>query len=313
MPLRVIPPLHLRVLAGIFLSALLADGTAHGAGTADGATGPELRADPRGDEEIHIREVFTSHLPDTMQESTLRLSIHPHLGDFHRHDHLRLSGGIRYGLTSRWEAGVNTDLYFSHGLRDEKFFRNRGMSTLQPSTKYNLGGDVLRGWDTAVGIDLAFPVGRPPLELTDGLRHYGPWITFSRRIPTRRGLRVFWGAGFDFVERTLVAGKIEKNVIRDDTARLSAGAVLDRGRFHYSFEASIATTRGLGGRAQELLTLRPGIIWEIPTKRDTPQKSNWVVGAAFTTGFGPDGTDVGTSLKFRYNLDLKRLLGRGQH
>ena len=304
-------PLRVRPVA-FLLACLLWPAIARPAAAAESlAPGSELRADPRGDEEIHIREVFTSHLPDTMQASTLRLSIHPHLGDFHRHDHLRLSGGIRYGLTSRWEAGVNTDLYFSHGLGDEKFFRNRGVSTLQPSTKVNLGGGILSGWDTAVGVELAFPVGRPPLELTDGLRHYGPWITFSRRIPWRRGLRIFWGAGFDFIKRTHVAGKIEKNVFRDDNVRLSAGAVLDRGRLHYSFEASVATTRGLGGPDRDVLTLRPGIIWEIPTKRDTPEKSNWIVGAAFSAGFGPDGNDVGTSVKFRYNLDLKRLFGGG--
>ncbi len=299
-----------RYVASFILRAIVSAGGLWVA-TAAGADVAEPSADPRGDEEIHIREVFTSHLPETMQANTLRLSIHPHFGDLHRKDNLRLSSGVRYGLTSNWEAGLETDFFLSHGLGDERFFKQRGLATAQPSTKYNLGDGILPGWDAAVGADLIFPIGRPPAELTDGLRHYGPWVTFSRRIATHRGLRVFWGVGFDFIEPTHLAGTLEKGQIRDDNVYLNAGAVLDRGRLHYSFEASVVTTRGLGGAAHDLLTLRPGIIWEIPTKRDTREKSNWIVGGAVNTRLGHDGTDIGVSVKFRYNLDLKRLLGLG--
>jgi len=272
----------------------------------------EPLADPRGDEEIRIREVFSSHLPDTMKASTLRMSLHPHIGDLRSHDHLRLSTGVRYGLTPRWEAGLNTDFYFSHNLGDVKFFEKYGISTLQPSMKYNVGRDLLGAWDMAIGADFAFPAGRPPAELTDGLRHYGTWATFSRRLEAHPLVRIFWGFGTDFIAKTGVAGKLERNQFRESNANVNFGAVLDRGRLHYSFETSVITSRGLSSGNHDMLALRPGIIWEIPTRRDTPEKSNWVVGGALRTNIGPDGTDFGGSVKFRYNLDLKRLFGRKQ-
>ena len=269
-----------------------------------------IRADPRGDEETRIREVFSSHLPDTMRASALRLALHPHLGDFTRYDHLRVSTGLRYGVTANWEAGLYSDLYFSHGFGDVKSFTDFGVSSLQPSTKFNLGRNVIRGWDAAIGADLTFPVGRPPPELTDGLRHYEPWITVSRRLESRPAIRIFAGFGSDLVERTTRQGTYTKNQLRDSSLNANAGFVLDRGRLHYSFEASLASTRPLGSARDELLILRPGLVWEIPARHDPSGKTNWIVGGALNTSFGPDGTNIGGSVKVRFNFDLKRLLGR---
>jgi len=275
-----------------------------------GPTAPRGVPDPRGDEETRIEEVFTSHLPDTMQASSLRSSVHPHLGDFHHRDYLRISTGIRYGLTPRWEAGLNGELFLSHGVKGVPLMRKYGLTNLRPSTKYNLRRTVLAGWDAAVGTEFILPVGRPPSELTDGLRHYGGWITFSRRFAARPEMRFFWGGGLDLVQHTSLTGSYERNQFRDHTLSANGGVVLDLGRLHYSFETGYVTSRGLGGGNQDLFILRPGIIWEIPTRRDKPGRSNWVVGAALRTGIGPDGTVFGGSVQFRYNLDLKRLFGR---
>lgn len=283
---------------------------AEAAGSPSLASNAPGTPDPRGDEETRIEEVFTSHLPDTMQASSLRSSFHPHLGDFRNREYLRLSGGIRYGFTPRWEGGLNSELFLSHGVKSVPLLRKYGLTNLRPSMKYNLRRSVFSGWDAAVGTDLILPVGRPPAALTDGLRHYGGWVTFSRRFPARPQLRFFWGGGFDLVQHTSLAGRVERNQLRDHTLSANGGVVLDLGRLHYSFETGYVTTRGLGSTSQDLFILRPGLIWEIPTRRDRPGRSNWVVGGALRTGIGPDGTVFGGSVKFRYNLDLKRLFGR---
>ena len=275
---------------------------------------PALESVPTsgGDEEIRLQQVFTSHLPDTMPASAFRLWIHPHLGDLKDYDHLRSNAGVRYGLTRRWEAAAGTDFYFGHGLGEAKFGRKAGLSGVQLATKFNLGRILFAGWDTAVGADFAHPISHPPDEVTDGLRHFGPWATFSRRMESRPAVRMFWGTGIDLVESTRIAGTYGRNQFLDNNARVTAGFVVDRARLHYTFESSVATNRGLTSGHDDVISLRPGIIWESPQKHHLNGRSNLVVGFGLNVQFGPNGNTLGGSLKLRYNLDLKALLGRGR-
>lgn len=298
------------------IAAMLLAGKSLAAGDTDAAPPPTPAApasapaaDPRGDDEIHIREIFSSHLPETLKKNSLRLWVHPHLGDFSLRDYLRVSSGVRYGVLPHWEIGAGSNFYFSHGVGDVGLFRRYGAADFTFGTKVNLGDSVLPGWKTAVGADLSFPVSSPPAEITDGLRHLAPFVTFSRRLEDRPAVRLFWGFGYDRVEHTRFPGLLRKNQLDDDSLRANAGFVYDHGHFHYTFEAEVATTRIVGSSNEDVVTLRPGILWEIPG-RSGAGKSNWVVGAALRASEGPDGLDLGASAKFRLNFDLKRLLGR---
>ena len=276
-----------------------------------GAWAADLPAavDPRGDEEIRLQQVFTSHLPDTMRESDLRLWIHPHFGDLRDHDHLRLGAGVRYGLTRWWEIGASTDIYFSHGLGDTQFGDKYGAAGVQLATKFNLGRRRFFGWDTAVGGDFDIPVGHPPAEVTDGLRHYGPWATFSRRWDSRPSVRFFWGIGADIIRQTSILGTYGRNQFVDHNARVTSGLVIDRGRVHYTFEFGVSSNRVIGSGHDDVITMRPAIIWEVPPRNDSKEKRNLVVGAGLNVQSGRNGTSIGGSLKLRYNLNLKALFG----
>lgn len=65
------------------------------------------------DDDLRIRGVFDSALPRTEKKRLLRLIVHPHLGDLTKRDHIRTALGFRYGITSRWEASIETDAYIS--------------------------------------------------------------------------------------------------------------------------------------------------------------------------------------------------------
>lgn len=267
--------------------------------------------DARGDDEIRIREVFSSHLPDTMRKNLFRASIHPHFGDFNRHDYFRVSNTLRYGATDHLEVSAGVDAFVSHGIGDVGLFKEVGIMAAEFGAKYNLGHHVLRDWDASVGFEERIPAGSPPAELTDGLRHFTPYTSFSRRLESRPDIRIFWGVGADLVTKTRYVGVLDKNQLGDDSVNVSAGFVIDRNLLHYSFEALFATTRGIGdGSDDDVLTLRPGIIWEIPTWRDRHKRSGWLIGLAPKVSFGPDGTDFGLSAKLRLNVDLKKLFGR---
>jgi hypothetical protein len=266
--------------------------------------------DARGADEIRIQEVFTSHLPETIADGAFRASLHPHMGDIRDNDHIRVSTGVRYGATSRLELSAGADFYFSHGAGDVDIFDEGGISKVFFGAKLNVGRNLLYSWRSSIGFDASFPTDNPPRDFTDGMKHFTPYVTFSRRLTSRPSIRVFWGMGLDLVEHTEYPGVLRTNQLDDHSANITAGFVIDRKNLHYSFEAQVATTRVIGGTDEDVLTLRPGIIWEVPKLRDRTRRSNWMVGVGGRVSFGPDGTDIGASGKLRYNFDLKYLFTR---
>ena len=264
----------------------------------------------RGDDELRIQEVFTSHLPDTIAETDFRASIHPHLGDLRDEDHIRISTGVRYGATSRLEISAGADFYFSHGAGDISLFEEGGISEVHFGAKLNIGRDILNSWHSSIGFDASIPTGDPPPGLTDGMKHFIPYVTFSRRLDSRPNIRIFWGAGLNLVEPTTFPGVLTTNQLDDDSVNVTAGFVIDRGMWHYTFETRYATTRIIGNTDDDLLELRPGIIWEVPKLRDRTRRSNWMIGIGGKVSIGRDGTSLGASGKLRYNFDLKDLFRR---
>jgi len=275
---------------------------------------PELTttppAKPAGDDEVRIKEIFTTHLPVTMKAYSFRMWVPPHLGDFDSKDWLRISSGARYGLTRNWEISAASDLYFSHGLGDVGFMKRGGFANLQFGSKWNISDCLVRGWDSAVGVDVLTPIDHPPADLTDGFRHVAPYLTFSRRLTCDPRLRVFWGVGMDLVRHTDIVGELRKNDLGDSSNSFTVGAVIDRNRLHYSLETILATTRLLGHTERDSITLRPGIVWEVPPLRGRPGRGNWMIGASLRLTEGPDGLSFGASLKLRANLDLKKIFRR---
>ncbi len=258
-----------------------------------------------GDDELIIEEVFQSHLPATLEKYGFRLSVNPHLGDWQRKDHMRLTTTVRYGLTERCELSAGSNLYFSHGNGDIRAFENNGAANLKLGVKLNLGQPLFAGWETAVGVNYEFPTGRPPPELTDGLRHLRPYATFSHRLQSRPDWRIFLGFRFDNVSKTSLPGEFAKNSFQESSTGITGGFVIDRGHWHYTFEASYDTTRLISHSGEDIYSVRPGVLWEIPRRRNRQVKSNWMVGVALNNTYGPGGNSLGASFKLRYNRDLK--------
>lgn len=264
----------------------------------------------RGDDEFLIPEVFQGHLPSTLEKYALRFSVNPRVGDLQNKDHMRLITGLRYGVSENFEIGASSDLYFSHGHGDVHTFENYGAANLKLSAKVNLGEPFFPGWKVGAGFECQSPIGRPPAELTDGLRHFNPYVTFSHRLEAHPDMRIFFGFRFDLLGRTSVQGELGKNSVTENASGVTGGWVIDRKNWHYTFEASYDTTRWLGHTAADIYVVRPGVLWEIP-KRNYPQlKSNWLVGLAVKSTFGPGGTSIGASFRLRYSRDFKKLLRR---
>lgn len=257
-------------------------------------------------DDLRIPEVFTSHLPQTLRSGAFRVSVHPHLGDFGSRDYLRISTGVRYGLNAKWEASASTEFYCSHGFGDVSLFKQLGLSTISLGTKYDLGSRPIAGWNTAVGFDFATPVSRPPADLTDGMRHYNPYLVASRRLLSHPEIRIFWGVGVDWVGHTDLPRELHRNQLDDNATVLSAGAVWDHRLLHYTFEVAWDSTRLVGHTQEDTLTLRPGVVWEVPWFHARKSGRIILLGGALRTTFGPDGTGFGAGAKLRINFDPKR-------
>ena len=271
----------------------------------DRPVSPAATVNRIGDDELLIDEIFQSHLPTTLQKHGLRLSVNPRLGDWQRKDHMRMGTTVRYGLSENCEISAASTLYFSHGHGSIPAFDSYGAANLRLGAKLNLGQPVLAGWDTAAGFDYDFPTGHPPPELTDGLRHFRPYVTLSHRVESRENLRIFWGFRLDQVSHTSLPGEFARNALRGNSAGITGGWVLDRDRLHYTFEASFDTTRVIGHGDSDVVTIRPGVLWEIPTRAGSRYRSNWLIGGAVNGTYGPGGTSLGGSFKLRYSSDLK--------
>ena len=261
------------------------------------------------DDDLRIPGVFNSALPRTEKKNSLRLIVHPHLGDFWEHDHLRTALGLRYGLTRRWEVTTEMDAYISHGLRGPSFFEDKGFSAIHLGTKYQLGDPLKIGWETSVGLDWSQPTGTPPPEITDGLEHTTPFVSFSRQLESHPAWRVFFGFNFEDINRTSTPGELAKNQLDEDNAGFNGGFLFERGPITYTFEAAYDTERlGSHGR-DDLIVLRPGFIWVVPPKYTFGAKGKWLLGFSLKLSHGRDGNDIGAGAKLRVNFDFKRLLG----
>ncbi len=262
------------------------------------------------DDDLRIRGVFDSALPRTEKKHSLRLVVHPHLGDLWEHAHLRTALGLRYGLTARWEATTEVDAYFSHGLRDRGFFEEKGISSLHLGTKYQLGDPFHLGWETAVGVDWSRPIGSPPPEVTDGLEHLTPYITFSRQLTSHPAWRVFFGLNYEDITITPTPGILAKNQLNNDNLGVSGGFLFTRGSMTYTFEAAYDTEHPIRDLGGDILVLRPGFVWVVPARYTFGAKGKWLLGFSLKLSHGQDGNDIGAGAKLRVNFDFKRLLGR---
>jgi hypothetical protein len=262
------------------------------------------------DDDLRIRGVFDSALPRTEQKNSLRLIVHPHLGDLWEHEHLRTALGLRYGLTSRWEATAEVDAYFTHGLKDGTFFEERGFSNLHLGTKYRLGDPLRIGWETAVGFDWSRPISSPPPEVTDGQRHLSPFVSFSRQLGSHPAWRVFFGFKYEDIATTATPGILGKNQLNNDNVGVSGGFLYTRGPVTYTLEAAYETEHLVRDLGRDIVTVRPGFVWVVPPKYTFGAKGKWLLGFSLKLSHGQDGYDLGAGAKVRVNFDFKRLLGR---
>lgn len=269
---------------------------------------PAASAKPGEADLRKIEGIFDSDLPKTERKGSWRLIVHPHFGDLTNRDYLRILTGLRWGVNDHTELTVGAEGYVDHGLKHTS--EGNGIGDLRLGGKYSFGEKLFPGYDTSVGFNLYFPVGHPPLSMTNGHNEYSPYFVIGKKIDRYPGLTVFLNTGVNFLQSTGIPGSFERNTPHSSSVSVTPGLVYDRNALHYTLEVAYETTSLLGRDNKQFFTIRPGLAWDLPPGLKFHSKGRVTAGAGIHVTFGPDGVSTGGGGKVRAEFGVSRWFRR---
>jgi hypothetical protein len=256
-----------------------------------------------------IPGLFEIELPKTERRGVIKFSFQPSFRDLIDKSYLRIPLEFRWGVNDHFELNTYVDTYVHHGLRSGH--SSYGLGALHFGAKYAWHEWLKPTWDTSVGFNSSIPVSRPPIELTDGHNHFTPYIVFGRKLDWLKGLSGFIHTSVDLLSKSSTPGNFGRNQPHSNSVTLSPGLLYDRKAWHYTLEVDCATTSLVGKGNKNFVIIRPGVVWDLPKKLVFNANGRWLAGFNLTATFGPDGNTLSTGGRFRGELNLTRLFGRG--
>jgi hypothetical protein len=255
-----------------------------------------------------IPGIFELDLPQTERAGLIRFNFQPSFRDLLDKPYLRIPLEFRWGVNDHFELNSEFETYIDDGLRRGP--SGYGVSTLHFGAKYAWLKWLKPTWDASVGINTSIPVSRPPIELTDGHNHLTPYIVFGRKLGWVPNLSGYIHASVDLISKSLTPGNFGQNEPHSNSLTLTPGLLYNRSKaWHYTLEMDGTTTSGIGKGNHDFVTIRPGVIWDLPKQLLFYARGHWLVGFNVTAVFGPDGDTFNTGGRFRGEVNLKRLFG----
>ena len=135
---------------------------------------------------------------------------------------------------------------------------------------------------------------------------------FGRKLGWMPGLSGFLHASVDFIAKSSTPGNFGRNEPHSNSLTLTPGLLYDRKAWHYTLEVDGTTTSVIGKGDHDFLTIRPGVIWDLPKQLVFNARGRWLAGFNVTAVFGPDGNTFSTGGRFRGEVNLTRLFRRDQ-
>lgn len=238
-------------------------------------------------------------LPNFDRSGDVRLYVRPRFGDLRDEDYFRMLIGARVKVTDRLETSYEVGSYVTNGLRD---YAGNGLYQVRTGLKYEWATSPEEGW--SAGFDWITPVSRPPHNITDGLRHTLPYVTYTRTLSSKNALVGFVTLGADLIDHTNIPEYLAENQLRANHLILTLGVAREWRRMHVVVRVFDANTAPLTGRSENVFGIRPSIGVPILRRADgTPRAT-----VTFETRaiWGPDGFETGLSTRFRFDLRYRR-------
>jgi len=252
-----------------------------------------------------LGNLFGGDLPELDRPNVFKLTFRPHFGDLHRRDYLRLETGLRWALSEHFELRSDASVFVTHGLKGAAGY---GIGRVRGGARYIFADLPWRNYETSLDLQVETPVGRPPVDMTDGFAHLRPSFVVQHQLARQPRLTLYGGLGLDFIVKTSILETPGFNQPHDNSLSLTTGGVYDSGQIKWTFAATAATTALIGERSNQFLYLQPGLLWYVPRRFTFNSKSQFIMGLGARSTWGPDGTDFGLSSRLRVELTLRQFL-----
>ncbi len=240
-------------------------------------------------------------LPGFARTGAVQLIARPRFGDLLHEDYFRLPVGVRVQALEHWEVRTEARTYFTHGFGDPAGY---GLYEVQAGVKREWPRTQETGW--AAGVDFVTAVSRPPPGITDGLRHWVPYVSNSFELMPTKGVLGFATLSADFISRTSLQPDFRTNQLRQDSLMVTVGAARDFARFRVIVAASVADTTLLSSTSEQTVALRPSVVIPVLKRKDNSARAQLTFGGRAV--WGPDGWDFGVNTSVR--VDLRYNAGR---
>ncbi len=247
----------------------------------------------------HLPDLPDLGLPSFAPSGALKLSFRPRFGDLKNEDFFRLPVGARFKVNDRLELNSELGSYITNGLRD---YAGNGLYQFRAGMKYERAIDDESGW--SAGFEWNTPLSHPPIEMTDGLRHTLPYVTFTRTLLPRYKLVGFATLGADLIDHTSLPENYAENQLRSNNLILTLGVAREWRRMNVILRIFNANTAPFGGEPENVFGLRPSI--GVPILRRPDGSPRATVTFEGRTIWGPDGFETGLSTRVRVDLRYRR-------
>ena len=247
-----------------------------------------------------LPDLLSDRLPGFDPSGAVRAYVRPHFGDFIHRDYVRVPFGARAKLSEQVESSAELQGYFTHGLSDAAGY---GLSTLRLGTKCERVLPSLNDGGISVGLNYETPLGRPPIELSDGHRHLQPYVAATRPIAPKWKLLGYASVSADLLDQTALPAHFGRNQLHTNSLTLTVGAAREWPRFRTSLTASATTSSLLSDEHRNVFALRPEIVFPWKARANARTQILFTVGGRAI--HGPDGTELGVSSSMRIDFLLR--------
>lgn len=250
-----------------------------------------------------LPELLDIGLPSFAPPGAVTLYVHPRLSDLIHEDYFRFPVGARIKLDQELELQTELGTYFSHGFGDHV---GNGLYQARVGLKTERVITADSGWST--GIDFVTPLSRPPRDITDGVRHTRPFVSFTRTVKSQWGLVGFATLGADLIDHTSLRPNFYENQLHENALFLTVGVAREWRRMHLIFQVFDGNTAPLSDRSDNVFGFRPSVGISLMRRNDgTPRATATFEGR---TIWGPDGFETGIATRVR--VDLRYRPGRAK-
>jgi hypothetical protein len=241
-------------------------------------------------------------LPFLVPGGTYWFYARPHFGDPFSGNYFRLDGGIWFKLTDHLDLnfGAQGYIWSDENANDATRYGFYGANT---GIKYARPILSTEGSAFSVGANYSSPVGRPPLNLVDGMRHLDPYVTYTRPLVKSWKLVGFSSLGLDFMSHSAQPQQFSENVLHTNSINFSVGVSRQWQRFVGSVTLSGATTEFMSREGRQVVTLNPQVFVPLFARRLPRWHLIGVLG--LHANDGPDGHQFGANAAVNINFKSK--------